>query len=200
MIGDKSNKKRLPGYTLTELLVVVFLFSLSMVILSQTYVSFVRLSRKTSNAAIVQQDMRFSLEYIARAVRNTPLDYSVGITSVSSSLHLVSQTGDNIIISLSDSGAGDVQCFDDVNIRCLRITKDGGATWAPLTSKNVNVNEFNVFIYPTESPFIIQAGSYPNDNQPFVTAELSLTYQSEQERERITLDAQTSISSRNYAR
>ncbi|MBU2566265.1 hypothetical protein KKG46_01755 [Patescibacteria group bacterium] len=198
MIGDKQTK--LEGYTIIELLVVVLLFSLSMVILSQTYVSFIRLSRKTANAAVVQQDMRFTLEYISRAVRNTPIDYSVGISSVSSSLNLISQTGEEIIITLSDVGAGDTQCFDDVNIRCLRITKDGGATWAPLTSKNVNVNDFKIFIYPTDSPFNLIAGSYPNDNQPLVTAELSLTYQSNQERERITLDAQTTISSRNYAR
>ncbi len=211
MIGDKTkqlflqikNRKtgstpKLPGYSLTELLVVMLLFSMAMLILGQTYIQFMRLSNKTSNAAAVQQDARFAMEFFARAMRGSEVDYSSPVLPMDSELRLVKQGGQGIVIKKST--VGDALCEDSATISCLLVSTDGGTTWAPLTSKNVNVDEFQVYVQPTESPFLLAGFNYANNQQPFATIRLTLTYQARNARESYTQTVQTGISSRVYVR
>lgn len=186
------------GYSLAELLVVMLLFSFALLILGQTYIQFIRLSHKTANAAVVQQDTRFVLEYMARAVRGSEIDYSVSIDSPTSSLRLLKEDGD--YINIIKSVPGDPLCADEPAVSCLLVTRDGGSTWAPLTAKSVNVDTFDVYVSPIQSPFELSGNDYPNDQQPFVTINLTLTYNANSEREVYSQTAQTSISSRVYVR
>lgn len=186
------------GYSLAELLVVMLLFSFALLILGQTYIQFIRLSHKTANAAVVQQDTRFVLEYVARVVRGSEVYYSGSIASPTSSLRLLKEDGDYIEIKKSDPG--DPLCVDEPVVSCLLVTRDSGITWAPLTANSVNVDTFNVFVSPTQSPFELSGFDYPNDQQPFVTINLTLTYNANSEREVYSQTAQTSISSRVYVR
>jgi len=195
-----ERKVCLPGYSLTELLVVIMLFALAMGILMDTYIQFTRLSHKTSNAAVVQQDSRFAFEYIARAVRNTPIDYSVTWAISSSTLRLLPTNGSAIIIT--QSPAGDARCGDAAAISCLLVSTNGGVNWAPLTSKSVNVKKFKVYLQPTTSPFVLTGSpaDYPTDQQPFVTVQMELEYVAARAVENATMNAQTTISSRVYVR
>jgi len=188
------------GYSLTELLVVMLLFSLAMVILGQTYIQFTRLSNKTAHAAAVQQDVRFVLEYVARAVRGSEIDYSSAIVNPTSTLRLLKIDGD--YLEITKSAAGDPLCGDLPEISCLLITPDSGLTWAPLTAKHVNVDNFDVYIQPAVSPFDLTGfpADYPNDQQPMVTVNITLTYNANNPRESFTQTAQTGISSRVYVR
>jgi prepilin-type N-terminal cleavage/methylation domain-containing protein len=188
------------GYSLTELLVVMLLFSFAMVILGQTYIQFLRLSNKTANAATVQQDSRFVLEFITRATRGSEIDYSVPVLAATSSLRLLNQNGD--YIEINKSAPGDPLCVDEATVSCLLVTTDSGTTWAPLTAKHVNVDAFTVYVHPTISPFQLTGlpADYPNDQQPFVTINLTLTLNANNPRESFTQSAQTSISSRVYVR
>lgn len=188
------------GYSLIELLVVVMLFSLAVLIMAQTYVQFVRLSRKTANAAAVQQDVRYVLELISRGVRNTSLDYSAAIPAEADYLRVLPEVGPYIMVK--KSVPGDIACADDPDISCLLISMDGEATWAPLTGKHINVDEFKVFVHPTVSPFELSGLplDYANNHQPFVTLYLTFTYKAPNEREQFTQSAQTTISSRVYVR
>jgi len=183
-----------------ELLVVMLLFAITITILSQTYLSFIRLSHKTSYSAAVQQDMRYVTEYTARLIRNTPVDYSVTWSGATSTLSLKPEGGVATKIKLADYN--DPVCLDYSNVRCLAVSTDGGSTWAPLTSRNVNVDDFKVLVWPTVSPFVYDygAGSYQSDRQPVVTFYLKLTYMASNVNERVTNDVQTTISSRVYAR
>ncbi|MBD3281908.1 hypothetical protein GF391_04130 [Candidatus Uhrbacteria bacterium] len=189
-----------PGYSLAELLVVMLLFSFALLILGQTYIQFIRLSNKTANAATVQQDTRFVLEYIARAARNSEVDYSISIASPTSSLRLIKESGD--YVEISKSAPGDALCADEPSVSCLLVTVDSGATWAPLTAKGVNVDNFDVYISPTVSPFELAGvpADYPNNQQPFITVNLALTLNANNPRESYSQIAQTSISSRVYVR
>ncbi|MDF1496588.1 MAG: hypothetical protein P1P90_00830 [Patescibacteria group bacterium] len=188
------------GFSLAELLVVMMLFSFAMVILGQTYIQFMRLSNKTANAATVQQDTRFVLEYVARAVRGSEIDYSASITNPTSTLRLLKTDGD--YLEIKKSAPGDSLCADEPAVSCLLITPDSGLTWAPLTAKHVNVDRFDIYIQPQVSPFELSGSpaDYPNDQQPIVTVNLTLTINAKNERESFTQSAQTSISSRVYVR
>jgi prepilin-type N-terminal cleavage/methylation domain-containing protein len=208
MTGDKLNKplskkrswslRKAPGYSLTELLVVMLLFSMAMLILSQTYIQFMRLSNKTANAATVQQDARFAMEFFARAMRTAEVDYSSPVLASDTELRLFKLGGDSIMIK--KSAVGDALCADAPTISCLLVTTDSGATWAPLTSKNVNVDVFKVYVQPTASPFELSGFNYTNNNQPFAAITLTLTYNARNPRESFTQTVQTGISSRVYVR
>lgn len=196
--GAESNG--LPGYTVIELLVVMLLFAITITILSQTYLSFIRLSHKMGYSSIIQQDLRYFTEYTARLVRNTPVDYSLPVSAVSSTLVLRPGGGTATIIRLSDYG--NTYCADDPDVRCLLVSTDGGAGWAPLTSKHVNVDDFKVFVWPTISPFEFDSGigDYNSNRQPFVTVYLKVTFMTKNLNERVSNDVQTTISSRVYVR
>lgn len=198
--SKSRGSKMMPGYSLTELLVVMLLFSFAMLILGQTYIQFIRLSNKTANAAAVQQDSRFVLEYLARAIRNNQVDYSVSITSPTSSLRLLKENGD--YIHIYKSTPGDPLCADEAGVSCILVTTDSGTTFAPLTAKNINVDDFRVYVQPTSSPFELTGfpADYPSDNQPFVGVNFTFTYKANNPREAFTQTAQTGISSRVYVR
>ncbi len=189
-----------PGYSLAELLVVMLLFSFALVILGQTYIQFIRLSNKTANAATVQQDTRFVLEYAARAVRGSQIDYSVSIINPTSTLRLIKLDGD--YMEITKSAVGDLLCADDPDVSCLLVTQDSGLSWAPLTAKHVNVDNFDVYVQPDVSPFDLAGfpADYPSDGQPIVTINFTLTLNANNPRESFSQTAQTSISSRVYVR
>lgn len=201
--SEKRKAKKPEGYSLIEMLVVLALFGMASLILVQTFLTFVRLSHKTANAAVVQQDMRFTMEYVARAVRNTPIDYSVAVEQATTTLRLKAPGQPATIIKLS--ALADALCLDPSGARCLLVSVDDGTTWSPITSKHVNVDRFKVYIQPTASPFKLVSNppnpdDYPNSQQPLATIEVGLTYQALSPKENVSLDAQTTISSREYAR
>ncbi|MDD5438448.1 MAG: prepilin-type N-terminal cleavage/methylation domain-containing protein, partial [Patescibacteria group bacterium] len=132
-----ANTKR-PGFSVIELLVVMVLFAISITILTQTYLSFIRLSHRTANSAVIQQDMRFALEYMSRNIRNMPIDYPVppaSLEAVTSTLSLKEANQPAWIIKKSIPG--DTRCSDDIDVSCLLVSSDGGTSWAPITAKHV---------------------------------------------------------------
>lgn len=201
MTGNKKLKARLPGFSVIEMLVVVAIFSFSILILSQIYLSFIRLSHRTANSAVVQQDMRFTLEYITRMARHTAIVYPMppgSLDTATSTLKLSRDDQPDWIIKLSE--AGDALCGDLPVVKCLLVSSDAGLNWAPITSKKVNVEKFQVLVRPLQTPFVLQGSIYLNNQQPFVTLLIKMTYMAPNDREVVSLEAQTSISSRVYVR
>jgi prepilin-type N-terminal cleavage/methylation domain-containing protein len=198
MTGVRRRIRRAPGFSLIEILIVVTLFSFASVILSQTYISFNRLHRKVSNAAVLAQDMRFATEFLVREARNKSINYPSypDETTVASSttIHLKG------ISDTTDIDIRTTECGDIAGVRCLAVSKDGGTTWSPITAKRVNVKSFNAFVRPTQSPFVPVSGSYPVSIQPFVTVNIALEYVADNPRDNTELQAQTTVSSRVYLR
>lgn len=181
-----------------EMLIVVALFSAASVILSQTYVSFNQLHRKVANAAILGQDMRFATELIVRAARNNRIDFTgQPLPARDNRLRLLTSTGGTIDIA-ARTGAAD--CQDTTVTTCLAMSLDGGTTWQPITARRVNVTNFDVYVRPSNSPFIPTGGGYDNDTQPFVTVNIGLQYMAPNPKDQVRLRAQTTVASRVYVR
>ena len=199
MIGAKR-RLRHPGFSLLEMLIVIALFSTLTVIVSQTFISFSTLHRRTANAAVVGAEMRFAMEYIVRAARNRELNYLPGsLNPQDTVLHLRDSTGATLDIGPRPGGtSGD--CKDATVAQCLAVSVEGGATWQPLTGKRVELSHFHVYPRPADSPFVSVSGAYTSDIQPFVTVGIGLRYVSERVKEQASLEAQTTVSSRIYAR
>jgi len=80
------------------------------------------------------------------------------------------------------------------------VSGDAGVNWAPITSKKVNVEKFQILVRPSQTPFMLQGNAYLNNQQPYVTLLIKMTYMAPNDRETVSLEAQTSISSRVYVR
>jgi len=198
MIGGKKHKKL--GFSLVELLVAMFLFVITITILTRTYVRFMGTLERMSNESLLQQDTRYVFEYLAREVRNNKIDYSKSLEYTK--LNLLSTEGDEHIIKLSDSGDPDCGTINFEGFRCLLLSVDGGSNWSPLTSENVDVRDFSVFVQPVNDPFELNVATnqYQNNQQPLVTIHLTLRYMSNVENERADLDSQFTVSSKVYER
>ena len=191
MIGDKI--KRQPGFSLIEMLLVVLIFSIASTVLSQIFIQITRLERRVSNTAVLSQDMRFATELLVRAARSNYIDYGAApLPTRSSSLVLDTLAGGRVQIATSTNPG----CNDTSVTSCLALSVDGGATWNIITSKRVNVTNFDVYVRPSVSPFTTPGVN----NQPMVTVNLGLQYMADNPNERVSLQAQTSVSSRLYQR
>lgn len=189
---------KLPGFSLMEMLIVVALFAISMLIISQTFMSFNRLHRRVANRALVNQESRYVMEMLVRAVRNRAFSYSPEPLAKDTQLRLMQSNGRELIIK--KSVAGDPACGDIASVSCLLISFDSGSAWSPFTGKKVNVESFDVYLYPAQSPFVLAEGGYPNDSQPFVTINLRLKYMANIVEERESVQTQTTVASRIYLR
>lgn len=204
LIGDKSKyggmrrKANPPGFSLIEMLVVVVLFSLAMMIIGQIFASFNRLHRKIANRALLSEDLRFATELLVRAARNQAISYSPAPLPHDSQLRLVQASGDELIVKRSE--VGDAACADLSTVACLLMSTDGGVSWAPLTGKRVHVEQFDVYVYPTQSPFAAVGGSYPNNAQPFATFVIQARYMADRLPDQVVGHVQTTVSSRVYLR
>jgi Tfp pilus assembly protein PilW len=197
MTGNRlaASGRVVAGFTVVELLIAITLFGLMSLVLVQTFVSFNRLHRRTANAAVLGQDARFAMELLVREARNKRLEYDPGIPlpAVSSEVRLRGADGATVELALRADAA---TCGAKVP-SCLGLSVDGGTSWAPITSSLVEVTRFDVHVRPPDDPF---ANGSATDIQPFFTAVLGLRYLDPDPRNRATIETQTSVSSRVYAR
>lgn len=189
----------LPGFSLMEMLIVVALFSITVLVLAQTFASFNRLHRRISNSATLNQDMRFVTESLARAVRAYPLFYGAGDLPAKRG-EIILEQPDGSLYQVRISAVGDPDCDNIATASCLLLSKDSGATWTPITGKRIDVERFDVYARPSVSPFQLVGGAYPNDIQPFVTFNIRMRYAADNPKDDTTLESQSTISSRTYQR
>jgi prepilin-type N-terminal cleavage/methylation domain-containing protein len=194
MIGGRKSK---PGFSLVEMLIVVFLFSISAVILSQLFLSYNQLHRKVANLAILGQDMRFSMELLVRSARNNQIDYSAEpLAARMNAIRLKTSSGGTIDIALQPT----YRCQDTTVARCLAMSLDGGTTWQPITGTRVELTSFDVYVRPLKSPFTPRGTGYDSNNQPEITFNIGLKYNAQNPKDSVTLQSQTTVASRVYVR
>lgn len=191
MTGVKITRR--PGFTLLEMLLVVLIFSLASAALAQIFVNITRLQRKISNQAVLSQDMRFATEMLTRSGRNNYIDYTAQpLANRSDTLTLTKPTGGSITITTKDSAT----CNDPKVTKCIMLSTDGGLTWNPVTSHRVDVTSFDVYVRPLSSPF----SDTSINQQPMVTVNIGLRYMADRQADRVSLQTQTTVSSRLYQR
>lgn len=189
MIGAKTKK---PGFSLLEMLLVILIFSLASGALAEIFLNVTRLQRRISYNSTLSQDMRFIMEMAVRSARNNFIDYSVQpLANKTNSFKLLTPDGGSIEVAPMDS----VTCGDSTVTNCLMLRQNGG-TWYPLTSKRVNVKYFDVYMRPPTSPFT----DLTNNQQPFVTFNVGLEFKAPNPADNVSLQAQSTVSSRIYQR
>ena len=185
---------------MTEMLVVVTIFSIASLTIAATHINFTKLHRRTANAEALGEDLRFVSELLVRLGRNHTVAYPAlpNAITATSSISLISSTDGSVILVERFPSASSV--CSGLSAACLGLSQDGGGTWAPITGKNVNVDRFNVYVTPDTSPFEpVGIGSYDNDTQPRITFVIDATYIAPT-LESASLSLQTTVTSRVYER
>lgn len=200
MIGDRIIRDR-RGLTLMELLVVMGIFSMTVAMTSSIFLLSNQAQRRVLAVTAGQADLRFALEAIVREVRAGAIDYATyeasgGIQVPSENLILRSASGARLEFYAEDSPS---VCPTGV-ARCLAVRVDGVAQ--SVTSAGVQLEDVTFFIAPQADPFSVDedSGLYFADAQPVVTAALKLKTLGRRPEDVVTLNAQTTIASRTYAR
>jgi prepilin-type N-terminal cleavage/methylation domain len=162
------------GFTLIEALVTLAIFSVLMISITDIYIQNMRFARQIIMRAKLQGDARYALEALTRAIRVSDIDYaSWGGTlpgQPQTELRLINlRTGDTSRIKVDPSG-GAATCYGDGN-SCITVSTDGGGTWAPLTPKNVKIDNLRFYTAPSKDPFNFNTttGAYDSNGQPIVT-------------------------------
>lgn len=196
MIGDKR------GLTLMEILVVMGVFSLTVTITSAIFLLANQAQRRVLALTAAQADLRFAMEAIVREVRGGQIDYATyegaqgGISVPAERLILKSASGNRLEFYAETNPT---VCPTGV-ARCLAVGVNG--TSQSLTSAGVSLEKLVFYVTPGNDPFSIDpaSGLYKADAQPTVTMALEVKTTGAKPLDIVTMNAQTTVTSRSYVR
>lgn len=197
-----NRTKAVKGFTVIELLIVLFLFSMASVTIAATYVNLTRLHRRASNAETLGEELRYINEMLVRATRNYRVSYVTNPVSYQRS-YIDLLNSSNQQISFAWSASGNSVCSGlNTQTGCMTMFVQGTtASYIPLSSKNIDILDFRVYTTPTNDPFTpVSLGVYANNRQPIITYFIRARYNASDPREQATLITQTSVESRVYVR
>lgn len=200
----KNVKWKMPntksGFTLMEMLVALGLFSIVVVIATDVFFTFQKISRKTENLQKLTTDARFIIETIARYGRESSINYSAYARPIALPqpiLAFLGRTQVPVVIQ-----AENCRDDDEPEFRCITIAR-GDSPSERLSSHEVWVRSLQFYIAPAENPsaFDVGSGTYRTDAQPRVTIAISLANNADENTPDYTrYDVQTTITSRIYTR
>jgi len=184
------------GFTLSEMMVVMVVFSLLSVALSGIFVQFFNVEKRGYADQKLSSDMRFTLEMIAREVRMGNIDYRLtgyygGTVPVpTDTLALLDTSEAQTLFGLAGT---DCETTND----CYVFVRRNGTDYR-ITPEELAVNKLIFYISPTADPFTLQAaGTYLANEQPHVVI---LLEEKDIKTGDIVLKMQTSVSSKIYKR
>lgn len=193
---DFSWLKSKKGFTLSEMLVVMVVFSLLSVALAGIFVQFFNVEKRGFALQKISSDMRFTLEMITREVRMGNIDYRLtgyygGTVPLPTSTLAILDASDTQTLF----GLAGTDCETTNN--CYVFVRRNGTDYR-ITPDDLAVNKLSFYVSPDEDPFTLQAaGTYLASEQPRVLVVLE---EKDAQTGEIVLRMQTAISSKIYKR
>jgi prepilin-type N-terminal cleavage/methylation domain-containing protein len=199
------------GFTLVEMVITIFLFSLLIMIVSDVFSRAQQAQRRTVALQRMQDDMRFFINKISSAVKSGSIAYNwyaqPGVTISQSGNELLALTtfdGKKLLVKRGKDEQ--VSCSNNEDEPCSLFMSEDGTTWDQASSDDIRINQLLFFIAPEKDPFSLQEqidGSldYNAHAQPKVTMIVAASSRVSGLRgapPRMTL--QTTVSTREYKR
>lgn len=218
-----SHTGRKGGFTFVEVILVVTIFSIAIVAVSDLFMRAQRTQRVTAVLQRLQDDGRFVLQRLTNEIRSGSIDFDcygpqapcgeiLNSVNGNATLGIKNASGTTYIIRAA-RGVGSTECIDSQSTPCLLISDDRGITWTSLTSRGVKLARRNIdantqiplvsfFLSPDKDPFIFDEAQnqYLSNKQPTVTVAFTLASAVEGRREDVRLSLQTTIATREYKR
>lgn len=146
MIG---NNKKIKGFTLVEILMVVALFAILTTVIVNVFILTLNSQRQASARQKTLANLRFVIEKIARQVRTSEIDYHkyTGLNNKVDALFLIDSFGSEISYSLDDNGKIKVSLTKEED--GLNVTEESYLT----DNEEVKIVNLDFYIDPTTNPF-----------------------------------------------
>lgn len=182
-----TQKKREKGFTIPELLVALFVFSLVTGGATNLLLSGITAQRSSLATQEILDQSSFAMEYMTRALRQAKKDLGPTCLSAQGLNYEITQAGEGIMF-INVSG----QC-QEFRLTSQRIEE---VFWVEgeITSRAFLISN-NPAI--TSMQFLLQGGGQDDDLQPRVTFAFEIEGQGAKPESRPTLQFQTSISQRS---
>lgn len=202
------------GFTLVEMVITIFLFSLLIVVVSDVFSRAQQAQRRTVALQRLQDDMRFFMNKIASSVRSGSIAYDWyaaqqdPFTSDGSAdiLALTTFDGKKILVRRGKD-ITPASCDTDVSEPCvLLMSEDNGVSWQQASSQDIRIEQLTFFVTPQKDPFPLEQqedGSldYSAQSQPKVTlAVRAVSRVTGLRGELPRMFLQTTVSTREYKR
>lgn len=218
---DKNLLKNNQAFTLVEILVATFVFSLMVFAVAAIYLAFNNSQIRTAASQQLLNDTQYAMEVMAREIRNNEI---INYPSSSIDCNTLINTGGTdvfdgcIILERSNSqtlafvrhnsgvgGDGNYRLYyllldcDAFYTSCDPIDLSSGAASSILSPEinSINLADLDFYILPNNNPYNIDSS---DSQQPRVTIRMHTVYNSPNEVENIDDVFQTTISSRVYKR
>jgi len=207
---NQSNKKN--GFTLVEMVITIFLFSLLIMIVSDVFSRAQQAQRRTVALQRLQDDMRFFINKISSSIKSGSVAYDWYAQQTT----LISQSGNELLALTTFDGKkllvkrgkdANTVCGTDEREPCfLFMSEDEGGSWQQASSNDIRINALVFFITPDKDPFPLQElgdGSlgYNANAQPKVTIALQASSRVTGLRgQSPSMTLQTTVSTREYKR
>ncbi|MBI2645354.1 type II secretion system protein [Candidatus Uhrbacteria bacterium] len=213
-----SNTYDSKGFTLVEMVITIFLFSLLIVIVSDVFSRAQQAQRRTVALQRLQDDMRFFINKISSSIRSGSVTYAWYVQpqheAVASDgntlLALTTFDGKKVLVrrGADTNIPAPTLCNDaDQGAPCmLLMSEDDGATWHRASSQDIHIDRLMFFIAPQKDPFPLEEQSdgsldYGANAQPKVTVSVRASSRVSGLRGKApSMTLQTTVSTREYKR
>lgn len=172
------NKKNQQGFTIVEVLVSTFVFSIIMVGVGAIFVQILILQRRGSGAQKVQENMLFTLELMAREIRVSKIENQDSPNCDRTMLTILHPVNGTVTYTLANGA----------------ITRSVGlgAPPGPMTSTEVDIQRLNFCVMGTTV-----TGGVGDRKQARVATILQVKSKTNRAEDSVTFDIQTSVVSRD---
>lgn len=192
----KLKSKNSPrGFTLMEVLVVMFIFTLATLLIAEIFVNVQRAQQRTRDSQIAYTDARYLLEVLSREIRAGTIaydDFSGGAPElIEDELRLITGAGKLLSFRHNSGACGGASC--------VTLERDGGGE-SVISSPNLSVDKLEFYITPLADPLPDTVTLGTPDIQPQVTIVLKTSSINIKIQEQKPIYLQTTVTSRVYKR
>jgi prepilin-type N-terminal cleavage/methylation domain-containing protein len=198
----KLNKKLHPnGFTLMEIVVAMFIFTLASILIAEIFVNVQRAQQRIRDAQEASTNTRYLVDVISREIRFSKIDYFVGTITNDHSEGLNLIDSQNVQVSFQKVASGSDCGFTDDAVSCVQIRRGGDSgTWNTITAPTLSVDALYFYVTPQNDPFPSSITSATFNIQPQVTIVLHTSSTGPKLENRVSTYLQTTVASRLYVR
>ena len=196
------------GFTLMEMIVVMGLFLIIITAITAIYAQTTRYGRQVVARAKVQDQVRGTMEAIARAIRVSDIDYNSypGGTLPAQPMSYLD------LINPNDRDYSNIRPSWGIRLEknpstvcdlspCMILSLQN-IDMSQLNPRGTQVEDLRFYVSPAKDPFAFDpaSGTYASSQQPIVTVYMRVRYMASNPKDQFVVSMQTTVTPRLYLR
>ncbi len=188
------------GFTLMEIVLVLFIFTLASLLIAEIFVNVQHAQKRTRDLQIVLTEARYLLDVLAREIRGKEINY----TAYTSEQVAVPETELNVIdgdgykiFRKAEQADCDTDEYD-YEAPCVQLSTGSG--WYNITTTRLAIDKLDFYINPQTNPYPDEVTAATPNIQPHVTIVLKVHSTRLKPTEQVPFYLQTTVTARYYKR